>query len=137
MASPQGHPLALSAVPDSGTPRTKPCAGGMDANAEPDSVSPPARVAPMARATGFLFWVMASLLVRAGARVWRDDGTAPGPRGIVPAGCFRATFRPLWRCSKSVARASTAHPGPGLQCVANPGRAGRSEEPTSELQSLM
>src|SRR3546814_14633201 len=77
----------------------------------------------MARATGFLFWVMASLLVRAGARVWRDDGTAPGPRGIVPAGCFRATFRPLWRCSKSVARASTAHPGPGLQCVANPGSA--------------
>src|SRR3546814_16019405 len=77
----------------------------------------------MARATGFLFWVMASLLVRAGARVWRDDGTAPGPRGIVPAGCFRATFRPLWRCSKSVARASTAYPGPGLQCVANPGRA--------------
>src|SRR3546814_8658394 len=127
MASPQGHPLALSAVPDSGTPRTKPCAGGMDANAEPDSISPPARVAPMARATGFLFWVMASLLVRAGARVWRDDGTAPGPRGIVPAGCFRATFRPLWRCSKSVARASTAHPGPGL----------RSEEHTSELQSLM
>src|SRR3546814_1674097 len=80
----------------------------------------------MARATGFLFWVMASLLVRAGARVWRDDGTAPGPRGIVPAGCFRATFRPLWRCSKSVARASTAHPGPG-----------RSEEHTSELQSLL
>src|SRR3546814_2135542 len=107
----------------------------------------------MARATGFLFWVMASLLVRAGARVWRDDGTAPGPRGIVPAGCFRATFRPLWRCSKSVARASTAYPGPGLQCVANPGRAAlvraacaradqvavlvRSEEHTSELQSLM
>src|SRR3546814_18690791 len=66
LSAPQDPSLALSAVPASCAPSRLPWASGVDANAEPDRLSPQARVAPVGGATGFLVWVWVSLRVGGG-----------------------------------------------------------------------